>query len=65
MKDIAAVNLIAEIDKLRIDNLVKIVMLGSDKESIKEHYINDYSFTDYILKDKYKDEIKRIKGQYK
>lgn len=65
MKDIAAVNLIAEIDKLGIDNLVKIVMLGKDKESIKEHYINDYSFTDYILKDKYKDEIKRIKGQYK
>lgn len=65
MKDIAAVNLIAEIDKLGIDNLVKIVMLGRDKESIKEHYINDYSFTDYILKDKYKDEIKRIKGQYK
>ena len=36
-----------------------------DKNSIKEHYIDDYSFVDYLLKDNYKDEIKRIKEKYK
>ena len=65
MRDIAAVNLINEIDKLGLDNSVKIVMLSKDKNSIKEHYIDDYSFVDYLLKDNYKDEIKRIKEKYK
>lgn len=65
MKDIAAVNLIEEIDKLGLDNLIKIVMLSKDKESIKKHYIDDYSFVDYLLKSNYKDEIKRLKDKYK
>ena len=65
MKDIAAVNLIEEIDKLGLDNLIKIVMLSKDKESIKKHYIDDYSFVDYLLKSNYKDEIKRLKVKYK
>lgn len=65
MKDIAAVNLIEEIDKLGLDNLIKIVMLSKDKESIKKHYVDDYSFVDYLLKNNYKDEIKRLKDKYK
>ena len=65
MKDIAAVNLIEEIDKLGLDNLIKIVMLSKDKESIKKHYVDDYSFADYLLKNNYKDEIKRLKDKYK
>ncbi len=65
MKDIAAVNLIEEIDKLELDNLIKIVMLSKDKESIKKHYVDDYSFVDYFLKSNYKDEIKRLKDKYK
>lgn len=65
MKNMSAVNLIEEIDKFAPDNLVKIVMLGNDKDTIKKHYIYDYSFVDYLLKDNYKDEIKRLKENYK
>lgn len=65
MKDVAAINLVDEIDKLGLDKLIKIVMLSKDKESIKKHYIDDYSFGDYLLKDDYKDEIKRLKKRYK
>ena len=60
-----AVVLIGRIDELKLNDLVKIVMLEGKKESIKKHYINDYSFVDCLIKDNYKDEIKRIKEQYK
>lgn len=39
-------------------------MLGLNKEFISEHYINDYKFKDFILKRKYKDELKRIIDKY-
>lgn len=60
-----AVVLIGRIDELKLNDLVKIVMLDGKKESIKKHYINDYSFVDCLIKDNYKEEIKRIKEQYK
>ena len=60
-----AVVLIGRIDELKLNDLVKIVMLEGKKESIKKHYINDYSFVDCLIKDNYKEEIKRIKEQYK
>lgn len=41
-----------------------IIMLGLNKEFIKEHYINDYKFKDYILKRNYKKELKRIIDKY-
>ena len=34
--------------------------LGLNKEFIKEHYIRDYKFKDYLLKRNYKTEIKKI-----
>lgn len=60
-----AVVLIGRIDELKLNDLVKIVMLDGKKESIKKHYISDYSFVDCLIKDNYKEEIKRIKEQYK
>ena len=60
-----AVVLIGRIDELKLNDLVKIVMLDGKKESIKKYYINDYSFVDCLIKDNYKEEIKRIKEQYK
>ena len=60
-----AVVLIGRIDELKLNDIVKIVMLDGKKESIKKHYINDYSFVDCLIKDNYKEEIKRIKEQYK
>lgn len=41
-----------------------VVMLGLNKEFIKEHYIRDYKFKDYLLKRNYKTEIKRIIDKY-
>lgn len=60
-----AVVLIGRIDELKPNGLVKIVMLDGKKESIKKHYINDYSFVDCLIKDNYEEEIKRIREQYK
>ena len=41
-----------------------VIMLGINKEFIKEKYINDCKFDDYILKREYKKEIKRIIDNY-
>lgn len=60
-----AVSLIKRIDKLKLDNLVKIVMLDKNKESIKKYYINDYSFVDCFIKDEYKSEVRRIRDEYR
>lgn len=61
MKPHNAVEIMKEIGKTK-EKI--IIMLNKDKESIKEHYLNDYPFTDYLLKDNYKEEIKRIKDKY-
>ncbi len=59
-----AVKIIEEIDKLDIGNTKIIVMLNKNKEKIKEHYVEDYSFIDYLLKSNITEEIKRIKEKY-
>ena len=41
-----------------------IIMLGINKEFIKDKYIEDYNFDDYILKRNYTKEIKRIVDKY-
>ena len=61
----SAVTLIKKIDELKLNNLVKIIMLNKDKEFIKQNYIDNYSFADFLLKNDYKKEIKRIKETYK
>ena len=65
MIGINAVSLIKKIDELKLNNLVSVVMLDKSKESIKNHYVDDYSFADYLLKDEYKEEIKRLKEKNK
>ena len=64
MVNCSAVELIGEIQKLNISDLKTIVMLEKSKESIKKHYLMDYPFVDYLLKDSYIDEIKRICNKY-
>ena len=39
-------------------------MLNKDKEFIKEHYLEDFAFDDYLLKSNYKNEIIRIKEKF-
>lgn len=65
MKNIAAINLIKKISDLKLPNLIKIVALDKNKEFIKEHYKTDYPFDDYLLKNDYKKEIKRLQTKYK
>jgi CheY-like chemotaxis protein len=40
-----------------------IIMLNQDKESIKDHYLED-GFDDYLLTDNIEEEIKRIIDKY-
>lgn len=54
-----AVEVIKELEKIDKDVKV-IVMLDSEKEFIKDNYLQDYSFSDYFLKRIYKEEVKRI-----
>lgn len=61
MENYNAVKTITELKKVSdIKDLNVIVLLGKDKESIKEHYLEDYPFKDYLLKENYKTEITRI-----
>lgn len=39
-------------------------MLGLNKEFIKDHYIKDYKFSDYLIKRNYDKEINRIIDKY-
>lgn len=41
-----------------------IIMLGLNKEFIKEHYIENYKFDDYLIKRQYKKELERIISKY-
>lgn len=59
-----AVKIIEEIEKMDIGNTKILVMLNEDKETIKDNYIEDYAFVDYLLKSNLPEEIKRIKGKY-
>lgn len=56
-------NAVELIDKIDTKKYKVIVMLNSDKESIKEHYLDDYPFYDYIIKNKFKSELARIKDK--
>ena len=51
------------LQKLKNFDIPVIIMLNKDKDSIKEHYIED-GFTDYLLTDNLEEEIKRIIDKY-
>ena len=60
-------NAVTIMEELKKDENFKtkvIVMLGINKEFIKEHYIKDYKFKDYIIKRNYRTEIERIINKY-
>ena len=59
-----AVTIMEELNKEENFKTKVIIMLGINKEFIKEHYIKDYKFKDYIIKRNYKTEIERIINKY-
>ena len=59
-----AVTIMEELNKEENFKTKVIIMLGINKEFIKEHYIIDYKFKDYIIKRNYKTEIERIINKY-
>ena len=60
MSGLVTLNKMKEIDNF---NIPVIVMLDSNKENIKKHYIED-GFNDYILLSDINNEIKRIIEKY-
>ena len=59
-----AVTIMEEVNKEENFKTKVIIMLGINKEFIKEHYLKDYKFKDYIIKRNYKTEIERIINKY-
>jgi len=64
MKPNNAVELIAQIKKYKNDDCKVIIMLDKKKENIKNHYLKDYQFDDYFLKNSYIEETNRIIKKY-
>lgn len=61
MEKYNAVYIIEELQKVcDVSKLKVVVLLEDDKESIKEHYLEDYQFADYLLKSNYKIEVARL-----
>lgn len=65
MEDYSAVKVFQELNPEKLKDTKIIVMLEKEKESIKDNYLEDYPFVDYLLKNNYKEEIKRLKQKYK
>ena len=59
-----AVTIMEELNKEENFKTKVVIMIGINKEFIKEHYIKDYKFKDYIIKRNYKTEIERIINKY-
>lgn len=60
-------NAVTIMEELKKDENFKtkiVIMLGINKKCIKEHYIKDYKFKDYIIKRNYRTEIERIINKY-
>ena len=64
LENFNSLEILKGIKKLKIKNLKVVIMLEQKKEFMKEKFLRDYPFTDYLLKSNYKDEIKRIKDKY-
>lgn len=65
MNDESAVSIIKEINKLKINHIIKIVLLDNDKELIKKHYLENNIFDDYIFKSNFKEDLKKVTTKYK
>ena len=65
MNDESAISIIKKINKLKINHIIKIVLLDNDKELIKKHYLENNVFDDYIFKSNFKDDLKKVTTKYK
>lgn len=65
MNDESAVSIIKEINKLKINHIIKIVLLDNDKELIKKHYLENNIFDNYIFKSNFKEDLKKFTTKYK
>ena len=65
MNDESAISIIKEINKLKINHIIKIVLLDNDKELIKKHYLENNIFDDYIFKSNFKEDLKKVTTKYK
>ncbi len=64
LKPLSALGLLGELQEAKTGfNTPTIVMLNKNKESIKEHYLDD-GFSDYIRKENLEEEFKRIIKKY-
>ncbi len=64
LDNLSAIDVLKQIQKLKIKNLKVIIMIEKEKEFMKDKFLRDYPFTDYLLKDNYKEEIKRLITKY-
>ena len=64
LKEYNAINILEDIKKLKIKNQKVIIMIEKEKEFMKDKFLRDYPFADYLLKDNFKSEIKRIISKY-
>ena len=64
LEEYNALNILEDIKRLKLKNQKVVIMLEQKKEFMKNKFLNDYPFADYLLKDDYKNEIVRIKDKY-
>lgn len=60
LNDSSAVKVIKQLENINLKDTKIIVMLNKNKEHIKNHYLTEYKFYDYLLKNDYDNEINRI-----
>ena len=56
----SAVKVIKQLKNVNLKDTKIIVMLNENKEHIKNHYLTEYKFYDYLLKNDYENEMNRI-----
>lgn len=64
MQPYNAIKTLEELNNLPKFRTKVVVMLGLNKEFVKDHYLKDYKFTDYLIKRNYKKELERIIDKY-
>ena len=60
LNDSSAVKVIKQLENVNLKDTKIIVMLNENKEHIKNHYLTEYKFYDYLLKNDYDNEMNRI-----
>lgn len=61
----SAVKVIKQLENVDLKDIKIIVMLNKNKEHIKNHYLTEYKFYDYLLKNDYENEMNRIINKLK